>query len=118
MKSFREYLTEVDDADLLKRFSRRKGVDLDIDIPHPKHHADWHVKFIARTPKGKTGAGGKVMRAVGKLADKRKRGVFLDVEPTSDVGGGLKKWYRGLGYKDTGEYGEDGDTLRRKPRSK
>ena len=55
---------------------------------------DWSLENIRRREGTKKGTGAKVMRAVGKMADKRNRNVGLQ-----HTHGDLAKYYQQFGYE-------------------
>ena len=121
MRSFRQYLTEVDDTELLKRFARRQGVGLDIfahdDYPRRR---GWSIEHLNRPEGTKKGAGAKVMRAIGKQADKKKATVSFWAA-ASIPKDKLRNYFKQFGYKlDADPDKRDFMTRKptRKPRSK
>lgn len=95
MKRFKDFLIEVEDDRLLRRFARRQGVGLEIYTePGPSFKADWYVDSIYRKKHGKKGAGKKVMKAISKRADKKN--VSVGLHPGHPR---LNRFYSELGYE-------------------
>lgn len=123
MKTFLEYILEVEDDELLRRFARRKKVDLSIDdygewlgIDHI--HREPFVSYNREPPNRHTkGAGAKVMRAISKVADRSGKKVklypansFLQTKYYPQFG------YRAASYNDM-DYGDaESDDMVRDPR--
>lgn len=120
MLSFIEFLIEVKDSAILRRFADKQGVNLTMrtdpikgitSTSGPGHRPnDWYIGGLyrrgaplgddpdpnKRVPAGAPGAGTKVMRAINKLADKRKKHVSL-IPANKEV---ADKIYSKVGYSE------------------
>lgn len=99
MLTFKQFVTEVRDDKLLRRFAQKNNVDLEIDTGKPDR---WIVDWIGRDdPRDDStkGTGAKVMRAISKRADKKGADVHLTTGHHK-----LRKYYRQFGYATTQEY--------------
>ena len=124
MISFREFLlSEVEDSALISRFGRRQHVDVKLDKDEEK---EWYLAWLGRkksetgfdprdiqanmAPESKKGSGAKVMRALSKIADKRKATVSLSPAGNHPK---LRKFYSQFGYDPHPQYPR---SMVRKPR--
>src|ERR1700726_1232742 len=98
---------------LLMEDAKAKGVNLELeDMLRPN---DWHLAYIERES-GPPGSGATVIRNVQAAAD--KLGAQIRVEPMGNSKE-LHTYYKKLGFRDTGERGEEGEPhMIRKPGGK
>ena len=96
--SYSHFLTEaVDDEQLIKRFARRQKVGVDLNTKPET----WKLNRIQRNPDAPYGNGGKVMKAINKVADRKKKRVELIPLERDKFKHNLSDYYHKFGYRHT-----------------
>ena len=95
MLSFKQYINEVSNDALIKRFAAKHKVEVDLNV----NSEPWHLNRIVRQPNSPPGSGSKVMQAVSKLADRENKRVELIPLERDKLKLTLSKYYRQFGYR-------------------